>query len=152
MSMDTDLIRIPKRKESLNLNTGVFCKSVHFLDTELGKCVIVGIFKNRGDSLGVLFKGRKGSVFWSHDCFNQLLAHFNDVTLALEGKSNFFVRLDTGEDIKVNNVFGKQYVYVYDGLHTLSMNRSEWGQFIENLPLIYIKVRELFACEDLIKT
>ncbi|WP_221936019.1 hypothetical protein, partial [Klebsiella pneumoniae] len=112
---------------------GVFCKSVHFLDSELSKCVIVGIFKNRGGNLGVLFKGRKGSVFWSHDCFNQLLVRFNDVTLALEGKNHFSVKVDTGEDIKVNSVFGKQYVYVYDGLHTLSMNHAEWGQFVENL-------------------
>ncbi|KAG8289615.1 hypothetical protein J6590_100821 [Homalodisca vitripennis] len=55
-TMDVEPTRIPKRKERINALTGVFLRSVYFLDSDLSKCVIVGFVKNRGDSLGVLFK------------------------------------------------------------------------------------------------
>src|SRR5436190_18188310 len=81
-SMDIELQRIPRRKEVLNLLTGIFLKSVFFLDPELTKCVIVGFVKNRGNSLGVLFKGRKGAVSLTSNTFNQFAVHFNEITMA----------------------------------------------------------------------
>lgn len=140
---------IPKSKEPINLLTGVFLKSDYHLDNDLTKCVVTGIFLNRG--LGILFKGRKGCVYWSYDAFCQLATHFNDVTLALEGKNQYSFKVDTGEDIRVNMVFGHQYAYVSDGEHSITLNQNEWCMFINNLPLIYISLRELFYRDDLIK-
>lgn len=54
---------LPKPKETINVLTGIFLKMVFFLDHDLMKCVITGIFKDREDSLGVLFKGKKGVYF-----------------------------------------------------------------------------------------
>ena len=147
---DVEPMLIPKPKETINLLTGVFLKSCYFLDVDLTKCVVTGIFKNRG--LGLLFKGRKGCVFWPYDAFCELATRFNEVTLALEGKTQFSFRVDTGEDIRVNMVFGHQYAYVSDGEHSITLNRNEWCMFINNLPLIYMSLRELFTNQDTIQT
>src|SRR5436190_3194489 len=84
VNMDLEPDRIPRRKEPINLLTGIFYKCVYFLDSDLTKCFIVGFVKNRGNRLGVLFKGRKGAVFFSYDIFNQLTPHFNEITVALD--------------------------------------------------------------------
>lgn len=99
--MDVELVRIPCRKEKLNLLTGVFLKYVFFLDSALSKSVFAEIFKNRGDSLGIVFNGRHGPVFWSFDVLNHFSPHFSDITLALQNKSKLYSRFDTGEDIKL---------------------------------------------------
>lgn len=152
MSMDIESMRSFKRKEPLNLVTGVFLKSVYFLDKDLSKCVILGFFRGRGDSLGILFNTKKGYIYWSHDVFNQFAPRFNEVTVALESKKRLAVTLDTKEDIKVKNVFGKQHVYLYDGEHSLSLTESDWSVFINFLPLIYREVGFLFMNEDLVKS
>lgn len=143
---------IPKPREGINVLTGVFLKTVLFLDHELSKCVITGIFKNRNDTLGVLFKGKKGSVFWSYDTFNEFnISKLNEVTLAVEERQKLTHVLATGESIKVLPVFGKQHVFLTDGEHTLSLNRAEWVQFINSLPLVYTHLAELFSHVDVIK-
>lgn len=149
--MDVSPVRLPKRTTPINLLTGIFLKSVYFLDAELCKSVIIGIFKDRGDSLGVLFKGRRGYVYWSFDVFNQFAVHFNEITVALENNTKFYFKLDSGEDVKITNVFGKAHVFVFDKEHTLSLNSSEWTQFINNLPLIHRELQDLFVNELLIK-
>ena len=146
---DVEPVLIPKPKEAINLLTGVFLKSSYFLDAELTKCVVTGIFKNRG--LGILFKGRKGCVFWSYDAFCEFATRFNDVTLVLEGKNQFSFRVDTGEDIRVNMVFGHQYAYISDGEHSITLNQNEWCMFINNLPLINVSLRDLFINQDIIQ-
>lgn len=139
-------------KESINVLTGIFLKMVFFLDHELAKCVVTGIFRNRNDALGVLFKGKKGCVFWSNDVFNQLnVSTFNAVTLAVEERRKFSHVLDSGESIKVNSVFGKPHVFLHDGEHTLALNSAEWVQFINSLPLVYTHLAELFPCTDIIQ-
>ena len=148
-SMDIELQRIPRRKEVLNLLTGIFLKSVYFLDPELTKCVIVGFVKNRGNSLGVLFKGRKGAVFLTHNTFNQFAVHFNEITMALEKRGKIMFREDDFE-IKLSNVFGRQHIFLYDGEHTLTLNTAEWTQFVNNLPSMYRELRNRFLQEDLI--
>jgi len=150
--MDVSAAPIPRAKEPINLLTGVFLKSDYHLDNDLTKCVVTGIFKNRGNSLGILFKGRKGCVYWSYDAFCQLATRFNDVTLAVEGKTQFSFKVDTGEDIRVNMIFGHQYAYVSDGEHSVTLNQNEWCMFVNNLPLIYTSFRELFYNEDVIRT
>ena len=152
VSMDIDPLRVSKRTVPLNLLTGVFLKSVFFLDKDLSRCVILGIFRNKGDSLGVVFKGKKGYVYWSHDVFNQFSVRFNEITLALEGKSQHFVKLESKEDIRVSKVFGRQHVFMYDGERTLTLAASDWIQFVNNLPLIYTQIRDLFMQEDLIQS
>lgn len=142
---------VERPSEPINHLTGIFLKSVYFLDPSLIKSVISGIFKNRDCSLGVLFKGRKGSVYWSHDVFNQFYSNFNTVTLGTENRSKVYFKVDTGESIKVCSVFGKPCVFISDGEHTLSLNTSEWTQFVNNLPLVNRSLRELFFFEDLIK-
>ena len=147
--MELEPERTPRRKEALNLLTGVFFKCVYFLDPELVKSVIVGFIKDRGNRLGIVFKGRKCAVFFSHDTFNNFAPHFNEVTKALENREKF---LFTGEgfDVKVTKVFGKQHVYLYDGEHSLPLNSSEWVQFVNNLPTLYRELRNRFLQEDLI--
>lgn len=143
---------LPVPKESINVMTGIFLKSVCFLDSELTKCVISGVFVNRNNSLGVLLKGRKGCVFWSFDILNQFhVSVFNTVTLAVEEKRKFNYTLSTGESIKVTSVFGKQHVFLSDGEHTLSLNSSEWVQFVNNLPIILTHLVDLFSYETVIK-
>lgn len=152
VSMDVDPIRLSKRKEPLNLLTGIFLKSVFFLDKDTSKKVLVGIFKNRGDNLGVAFSGRRGSIYWSNDIFNQFLVYFTDISNAFKNNTKFIKRLETGEDIKLQNVFGKQHAFLYDGESTITLNQSEWNQFTANLPLVFRELRKLFLFEDLIKS
>lgn len=145
------IFKLPKGEEPLNLMTGVFLKSVYFLDPELTKCIVTGIFKNRGNTLGVLIKGRKGCVFWTYDAFSQLHVLFNKITLAIAEQKQLQIKLDTGEDVKINNVFGLTYTCVSDGKHSVALNSSEWHVLINNLPLVYNSMRDLFYFEDLIK-
>lgn len=149
--MDVEPVRIPKRKEPLNLLTDVFLKSVFFLDKDLSKKVLVGIFKNRGNSLGVVFSGRRESVYWSHDTFNQFLVYFTEITNAFKNNTKLVIRLETGEGIKLQNVFGKQHVFLYDDESTITLNQGEWTQFTNSLPLVFRELRKLFLYEDLIK-
>ena len=151
VSMDTDLIRFRRRKEPIDVMTGIFLKTVHFLNPELTKCVIIGIFKNRGNSLGILFKGRKGTVYWSLDTFKQFSVQFNDIKAALENQTKFYWHLDGGEDIKVKNVFGKSCAFLYDGEHTLTLDKNEWSQFVSVLPIVHRDINELFYNELLIQ-
>lgn len=149
--MDVESAR--RRTEPINMLTGIFLKSVYPLAADYSKSVIVGIFKNKGDSLGVLFKGPKEYVYWSYDVFNQFAVHFNTVTLAVGEKKKIIVKIDAGrgEDIKVRNVFGKAHVFLYDGEHTLSLNSANWNQLVNNLPLVYRSMRELFLVENSIQ-
>lgn len=152
--MDVVPERFPRRREPINTVTGIFLKSVYFLNPKCSKCVIVGIFKERGNSLGVYFNSAdKGGVYWSHEIFNQFAVHFNAVTTALElrGKQQF--KLDGGEeeDIRVYLAFGKPCVALYDGEHTLSLTSNEWTQFINSIPLVNRTLRELFLSEIPIK-
>lgn len=149
--MDIVTEKIPRRKEKINLINGIFLKSVFFLNSDLSKSVIVGIYKSRGYSLGLVFAGRHGPVYWSNDAFNHFSINFNTISLAVKNKQRIYEKLDTGEDIKVQSIFGKTHVFLYDGEHTLTLTGPEWTQFINNLPCITRQLRELFVCEYLIK-
>lgn len=149
--MDVVTTKVPRRKEPINLITGVFLKSVFFLSNDLSKSVIVGIYKNRGCSLGLVFAGRHGPVYWSNDTFNNFFIHFNEISLAAENNKRIYKKLDTGEDIKVQSIFGNTHVFLYDGEHTLSLTAPEWMQFVNTLPCITRNLRELFMCEHLIR-
>lgn len=116
--MDVELVRIPRRKEALNLLTGLFHKSVFFLGKGLSKSEFAGIFKN----LGIVFNGRHGPVYWSFDILNNFSPHLNDLTVTLQNKNKQYFRLNNGEDIKIQNIFGKPYVFLYDGEHTCSLS------------------------------
>ena len=120
---DVTAIPIPKPLEPINILTGIFLKSVYFLDSQ--KCVVTGIFKNRDNSLGVLIKGKKGVVFLSYDDFCQVCAKLNVITLALLGKYPCVIETDTGVSIKVHSVFGQYYAYVTDGDHSVTLNGYE---------------------------
>ncbi|KAG8310162.1 hypothetical protein J6590_069348 [Homalodisca vitripennis] len=76
----------------------------------------------------------------------------NSISLALETSHRFYVKADGGEDIKVINVFGKQCVFIYDGEHSLTLNKHEWNQFTANIPLMHIVLRDLFLIEEPVKT
>lgn len=81
--------------------TGVFLKSVFYLNPECSKYAIVAIFQNFCNSSGVLVNGKKGFAYWSPNVFNQLQIHFNDVTLALndpKGVRRFGLQNGSGED------------------------------------------------------
>lgn len=152
VSIDGEPALIPKPKEHINALTGIFLKSVYFLDNELLKCVIVGYVRNRNDSLGVLFKGKRGCVFWPHDVFNQFNIIFNEVTVALETKIKKHYKVESGEDIKVTNVFGRMHVFLRDEEHSLTLNQAEWHQFTNSLPLIYTALRDNFLIEESVQS
>lgn len=148
-AMDLEPRLIPRPKDVLNLLTGIFFKTVYFLDPELSKCLIAGFFKNRGNRLGVVFKGRKGAVFLSYETFNWFAPHFNEITVALGTKDKYVLKGDNFH-VRVSNVFGRQHIFLYDGEHTLTLNEFEWTQFTSNLPALYRELRNRFLQEDLI--
>ena len=148
----TELITIPRRKEPINVLTGVFLKSVYFLDPDLTKCILTGVFANRDNSLGVLVKGRKGCVFWSFGTFEELVVHFNEITVAIEKKTPLHVKAQSGEgDIKFYQVFGHQYIYISDGEHSIALNALEWHMLVNNLPLVFSSLHELNLSHSLIQ-
>jgi len=136
-------VPLPRLKEPLNLLTGVFLKSVYFLDPELIKCLIVGLFKSRNYNLGLAFKGRKGAVFWPFETFIQFVPDFNKVTVAIETKGKLVLEAGSGESIKVCMICGKPFVFLYDGEHSLSLNFKEWNLFLNNLPLVFLETKRL---------
>jgi hypothetical protein len=148
--MDT-LTTAFRQNEPINLITGVFLKSVYFLDQEFTKCLVSGIFINRDSSLGVLIKGKKGIVFWTYDSYCQLVDRLNEITLAMLGNYQCSITLDTGANIKIIKVYGHQYAYVSDGEHTLALNSREWNQLLIFVPTVSRVLLELFYLEDLIK-
>lgn len=137
-----------------NLVTGVFLKSVFYLNPGCSKYFIVGIFQNFENCAGILVNGKKGFAYWSPIVLNELQIYFNDVTLALDetkGVRRFGLQNGSGEDIVVKNVFGKRYAVLSDGNHSISLTAPEWNQFINSIPCARHRVDELFLCEDLIK-
>lgn len=146
-----DVVCIPRPVEGIDLLCGVFLKSVYFLDESLIKSVIVGVYKNRGNSLGISFKGRRGYVYWSYDTFNQFAVRFNEITIAIETKSRCHITLESGKDIKVTHIFGNIHVFLCDGEHTITLKPDEWSRFINSLPMINREVRDLFMDELLIR-
>lgn len=137
--------RVPRRRTPINLVTGVFLKSVFFLDEKFLKFVVTGIFKDRGDSLCIAFKGKRGGVVcWTYDVFNQIALYFPAVTSAVDYRTRFQAVVPTGEDIRVANVRGSSFVYIYDGQHSLSLTSDDWAHFIANLTLIRRHFNELF--------
>ena len=140
----------PQCKPAINIHTGVINKSIYFLDPELTKCVIVGFAIDRGFSLGVIFKSKKGAVFLSHDTFLQFASHFNEVTAASEKKKEKYALSLNDFNVKVSNVFGRQHIFLYDRDNTLTLNSADWAQLVNNLPSLYRELRSRFLQEDLI--
>lgn len=151
VSMETEPIRCKRRKEPIDVCNGIFLKTVNFLNPGLTKCVIVGIFKNRGNSIGILFKGPKGSTHWSLDTYKQFSAHFDDITSAMNSCSKLYLHIDSGEDIRIKKVFGKPCLFLYDGERTLALDRDEWSQFVHCRPVINRVINDLFYNELLIQ-
>lgn len=141
---DIEPFLIPKILGPINVITGIFLKSVFFLNPELSKCVITGIFKDRDNSLGVLINGRKGNIFLSYEIFCQLCDRFNEITIALSSKTQYSI----GEHLQVINVFGNQYACISDGRHSLTLDFKEWDQFIKSIPLICRALLDLFYLES----
>jgi hypothetical protein len=129
----------------------IFLKSVYFLDPDLSKFVVTGIFKDRGNILGILFKEKNRSVFWSYNSFSQLCDRFNEITLGFLNKKQTVVHLETGEGIVALNWFGSQYARISDEKHFVSLKATEWHQFIKNIPLIGRELLELFYLEEIIQ-
>lgn len=146
-----ELIRRVK-KVSVNLVTGVFLKSIFFLNHECSKYVLVGVFSDYGNSVGYLIKGPKSSVFLTPSIFNQLIVYVNQITEALKATGVHRFSIDSGEDIVVKQVFGKRYAALFDGKHTLTLSADEWTQFTNSLPCMSRQVNELFFCEDLLRS
>jgi hypothetical protein len=151
LCMETEPIRCKRRKEPIDVFNGIFLKTVHFLNIELKKCVIVGIFKNRGNSLGILFKGPKGSVYWSLDTYKQFSEHFDAISSALNTCSKLYLHLDSGEVIRYKKVFGKPCLFLYDGERTLTLEQTEWSRFVDYCPAINAIINDLFYNEPLIQ-
>lgn len=144
-----------RRSKSPNFVSGVFLKSVFFLDQACLKSVIVGIFESRGNSVGIVLKGRKEFIHLKPEVFNQLIVHIETITKAFDSSdnnNNLRISLDSGEDIVIKKIFGKRYAAIFDGERTLSFSASEWTQFINCLPCVTRQLRELFICEDLLRS
>jgi hypothetical protein len=145
---------VPKVRDFIpNLVTGAFLKSVQYLNPECTKYIIIGIFQNFQNSVGILFNGKKGFAYWKPSVLNQLLPHFDHVSAALEepkGVRRFGLDNGCGDDIVVRNVFGKRYAVISDGNHSIPLTASEWVQFTNSIPCLSRHMNELFLCEDLI--
>ncbi|KAG8275075.1 hypothetical protein J6590_094603 [Homalodisca vitripennis] len=63
-----------------------------------------------------------------------------------------YIKVNSREDVRVSNVFGQMHVYLYDGEHSLTFNKTEWIQFVNNLLSVYIALRDLFSIEVSAKT
>ena len=153
---DVALEAIPQLNEPINTMTGIFLKSVYFLNPNLTKCAIVGFVKNRGDELGVVISGGKEVVFFSYDAYKQITARSNDVTMTLEcktkkKKNQLLINLNGGGDVRVGMAYGQLYVYLYDGEHKTSLTTLEWSQFTNSIPLMNTAFRDLCMNEVLIK-
>lgn len=135
-----------------NLITGVFLKSVFFLNSECSKYVIVGLFEVHSNSVGILIKGKKGFVYYTPEVFHQFLVLANKVTEVLDIEGTHRFSLDSGEDVVIKKVFGNKHVVLYDGVHTLSLTCAEWIQFTSSLPCLTRQFSELFLCEDLLRS
>lgn len=150
--MEVDkLATVSNRKLPINILNGIFLKSVFFLNPELTKCVIVGIFKERASSLGILLHSKKHYAFFPMDIFNQMVIHFTNVKTSLKDKKRFGVKLSEGQAIDVKSSFGKMYVSFDSKTSVVSFNENEFNQFMNNLTLICSHMRNLFLCEDTIK-
>lgn len=125
---------LPKLPEKINLLTGIIFKNVFFLDEELTKFCIVGFFKERDYSAGVVFKGRKGHVYWSDNTFLELSEKFELVKEHMSSNKRLHIKGGGKEDIKVMRVFGRHHAFVFDGEHTLTLNCNEWNELINTLP------------------
>lgn len=151
MESSGEYLPLPRLTEPIDTLNGIFLKRTFFLNKDFTKSVTVGIFKDRNYSLGVLLKGRHDHVYWSFDSFNQFFVNFSTITNTLrEGKRCCF-EINNNESIKVMSVFEIPHVFLSDEGSILTLNMSEWDQFISNLPLLQLELRELFYEEDLIK-
>lgn len=135
-----------------NLVTGVFLKSIFFLNPECSKYVLVGVFADRANSVCVLIKGKKGFTLYTPEVFNQLLLLTSQVSEALDSEGVQRFGIDSREDIVVKKVFGKKYAVLFDGHHTLTLTPTEWVQFTNTLPCLNRQLTELFLCEDLLRS
>lgn len=150
-----DIAKQPSRRRHAppNLITGVFLKSIFFLNPDSSKYIIVGVFQDRGNSVGVLVKARRGHLYYTSEKFNQFLVIANKVTEALEtDRSHRFSSLDSDQDVVVKKVFGKKHALLYDGVRTLSLTSAEWAQFTNSLQCVQRQLTELFLCEDLLRS
>ena len=143
---------LKRRTQPVDTLGSIFLKSVFFLTSDLSKSVIVGIFKDKGTSLGVLFSSKKGYAFFPHTSFNEIAVHFAAIKKAFEDKTKIRIKFDSKVEINSKLVFGKYFISLYDGERTVTLNQSEWNQFDKNIQLINSHIRNLFVCEDLIKT
>lgn len=146
-----EVLALPKMTEPIDTLNGIFQKKVFFLNNNFSKSLTIGIFKNRDYSLGVMFKGRHDHVYWSFETFNQFSVNFDNVSKALQGNTKFYLELNEKSAVKVLDVFGVYHVFLSEGESTLTLNSSEWRQFVSNIPLIHLELRDLFYEEDLIK-
>lgn len=134
-----------------NLVTGTFLRSVFYLNPQCTKYVLVGVFADRENSVGILLKGLKSSTYWSPLVFNQFILNANEITKALDTPGVHKFKSDSGEDIVVKKVFGKKYAVLSDGQHSLMLTEAEWTQFVNVLPCISRQINELFLSEDVLK-
>lgn len=146
-----DVLALPKLTEPIDTLYGIFLKKVFFLNDNFSKSITIGIFKNRDYSLGVMFKGRRDHVYWSFETFNQFSVNFDNIYKALQGNTKLYLEFDEKSAVKVLDVFGVYHVFLSEGESTLTLNLSEWTQFVSNIPLVHFELRDLFYEEDLIK-
>lgn len=59
--------------------------------------------------------------------------------------------VDTGTNIKVNSIFGQEYAWISDGEHSLALNRNEWDELVQFIPLIGRSLLGLLYLEHKIK-
>lgn len=150
-AMEVDPSKVPRRKAPIDL-LSVYLKSTYFLNSDGSKFACVGIFKDRGLSLGILFKDKKGTMFWSRDVFSQLAPYFAEVTKTLNSKKQTYFKIDSKEDIKVFTSFGKRCVILFDGTNSVSLSEAEWNRFCNSLTLLNREIYRLFYFEDIIKS
>lgn len=134
-----------------NTVSGIFLKSVYFLNSESTKFIATGVFNDYNCNVGVLIKGGRGFCYWTGEAFNQLKAYANQITTAIESQANQTFSIDSGESIVVKKVFGRWYTVLCDGKGTLVLSEPEWIQFTNSLSCLDRQFTELYLTADVLK-
>lgn len=149
-NMEIDVSRILKRKFlPPNFITGVFLKSVYFLNPDSTKFAVAGLFQNKGFASGLSVYSKRGCLFWSYSILEQLVPLVSLVSNALNTSCGKHVsRLETGEEMIARKLFGKWYVNLSDGINNVTFSVQEWNQFVGSLPSIMHHLEDLASNEE----
>lgn len=128
-----------------------FLKVTYNLNPEFSKFVAVGLFKEFGYKVGILFykQGMRKWVMLDQAQFINFQEQIYPISFSICNdvkKRRFDV---TGFDVVIRRIIGKRYVEIRDLNHdSIILNNSEWDSFVKWLPCINRYIDQLSLVED----